>query len=47
MRAAEAFRHVLPGHLDMHAAGLGALGRVDVEEARAPRARIASKRRVL
>ena len=33
LRAADAFGDVLAGHLDMHAAGMGALGVVDGEEA--------------
>src|SRR5712691_1653297 len=32
-RAADAFGHVLAGHFQMHAAGMGALGRMDLEEA--------------
>src|SRR6202166_2572342 len=31
-RAADAFGHVLAGHFQMHAAGMGAFGRVDGEE---------------
>src|SRR5882757_10362095 len=30
--AADALRHFLPGHLEMHAAGMGTLGTVDGEE---------------
>src|SRR3546814_11610579 len=32
LRAAEAFRHVLSGHLEMHAAGIGALSLMHGEE---------------
>ena len=35
--AADAFGDVLAGHLDMDAAGMGAFGPMDVEEASRPR----------
>ena len=33
LRAAQAFRHILPRHLHMHAAGVGALALMHGEEA--------------
>ena len=46
LRAADALGHVLAGHLEMDAAGIGALGLVDGEEARTS-ARMRSNARVL
>ena len=47
VRAADALRHFLAGHLDMHAAGIGALGAACTSKKRCTSRRIASKLRVL